>query len=121
MLNNVKGQHTPFPWRAAVALVAVSATLAAATPAEAHPTVTGPHCEAGSGYFSCSIGISGATPPVDILWYINGRHAPQFDDRQWADGNCPIGSRVGVKVVVTDASHVAVSKGKSVFCYENQP
>lgn len=26
MLNNVKGQHTPFPRRAAVALVAVSAT-----------------------------------------------------------------------------------------------
>ncbi|MDQ3773441.1 MAG: hypothetical protein M3461_03220 [Pseudomonadota bacterium] len=107
--------------RAAMALAAVSATLAVSPPAEAHPTVSGPHCESGDGYFSCIITITGSVPPVDIRWYINGRHAPQFDDRRWVDGGCPIGSRVGVKVVVTDATGVPVSKGKAVLCHENTP
>ncbi len=107
--------------RATVVLAAVAATLAVAAPAEAHPTVTGPHCDSGNGYFSCVIGITGPVPPVDIRWYINSRHAPKFDDRRWADGSCPIGGRVGVKAVVTDASGIPVSKGRSVLCHENTP
>lgn len=107
--------------RATVTLAAGAATLAVAAPAWAHPTVTGPHCDSGNGYFSCIIGITGAVPPVHIRWYINGRHAPEFDDRGWADGGCPIGKYVGVKAVVADASGVPVSKSGTVKCYENTP
>jgi plasmid stabilization system protein ParE len=33
----------------------------------------------------------------------------------------PDRQRAGIKVVVTDASQVAIWKGKSVFCHESQP
>lgn len=107
--------------RAAVVLAAFAATLAVAVPAEAHPTVSGPHCDAGNGYFSCVIGITGSVPPVDIRWYINGRHVPRFDDQGQANGSYPIGKYVGVKAVVTDATGVPVPKSRTVFCYENTP
>lgn len=107
--------------RAAVALAAVAAVVALAAPAEAHPTVSGPHCDSGNGHFSCIIGITGSVSPVDIRWYINGRHVPRFDDRGQVDGSCPIGSRVGVKAVVTDATGVPVPKSRTVLCHVDTP
>jgi hypothetical protein len=107
--------------RAAVALAAVLAPLEVAAPAEAHPAVSGPHCDAGNGRFICTIGTTGSVPPVDIRWYIDGRHALEFDDRRSAHGSCPIGSYVGVEAVVTDATGVPVPKSRTVPCREDTP
>jgi hypothetical protein len=101
--------------RLAVAAVGVAA------PAEAHPTVDGPHCDAGAGHYICGIGVSGAAGTVHVAWYINGRHQPGFDDSYRISGYCGIGSSFGLKVRVTDASNVPVEKSRSVRCPEQIP
>jgi len=102
--------------RIALAAAMTAATVAVATPAQAHPTVNGPHCDAGAGFYSCIIGISGAVQPIDIKWFVNGRHQPAFDDSSHISGNCGIGSSFGLRVRVTDASNVPVERSRSVHC-----
>jgi hypothetical protein len=102
--------------RIALAAAMTAATFAVATPAQAHPTVSGPHCDAGAGFWSCLIGISGAVPPIDIKWFVNGQHRPAFDDRTHISGGCGLNERLGLRVRVTDASGVPVEKSRSVFC-----
>jgi hypothetical protein len=102
--------------RLAVAAALTFGAVGVAAPAEAHPTVSGPHCDAGAGHYTCLIGVSGSVGTVHIAWYINGRHQPAFDDRNWISGNCGVGSSFGLKVKVTDASNVPVEKSRSVHC-----
>jgi hypothetical protein len=101
-----------------VALVAAmaAATFGIAAPAQAHPTVSGPHCDAGATFFSCVIGISGAVPPIDIRWFINGREQHAFEDSTHISGRCGINERFELRVRVTDGSGVPVEKGRPVFC-----
>jgi len=100
---------------------AVAVLPVAAAPAQAHPDVSGPTCDAGGGHIQCVIGISGAVNPIDIRWYFNGVHFGQYEDQRFARAGCPIGSRVSVKVVVTDASGVPVTKSTSKLCPRDTP
>jgi len=107
--------------KAAPVALAMAALLAVPSPAQAHPTVSGPHCDAGAGEITCLIGISGQQPPVDIRWYFNGVHFGEYDNLDWASASCPIGSRVSVAAVVTDASGVPVRKAISKRCPRDIP
>ncbi len=102
--------------RIGAALALTIGMLAVASPAQAHPTVNPPRCETGAGHITCTVSFSGAIPPVDIKWYFDGVHFANCDDRIWCSAGCPIGTRVSVKVVVTDASNVAVTKGANPVC-----
>ena len=102
--------------RTAAAMALIIGSVALASPAQAHPTVSGPHCDVGAGFVGCVIGVSGAVPPVDVDWFINGIHIRECDNRYHCSGTCVIGTRVGIKVVVTDASRVPVTASTSKFC-----
>jgi hypothetical protein len=106
---------------AVAAALTFGAVAVAAAPAQAHPTVSGPHCDAGAGHYTCIIGVTGSVGTVRIAWYVNGRHQPAADNRNWISGNCGIGSSFGLKVRVTDASNVPVEKSRSVQCPTHIP
>jgi len=87
---------------AALATVTLTtATLAAATPAQAHP-VAFLNCESGEGEAFCSVAVTQSFGPLTIRWYINNRARPEFNNQTDIWSSCPIGSYIGVRVVVTD-------------------
>lgn len=114
-------ERKPGMWRRAIFRMAVAATVAVgaalvASPAQAHPVISGPNCDVGRGFVGCIISVSAEVPPLDIAWFINGVRITSCNDQFHCSGTCTIGTRVGIKVTVTDASNVPVSRAISKFC-----
>jgi hypothetical protein len=104
----------------ALAFVVINTTAVAGVAAQAQGSSPVLLCGAGSGWWSCT--LSGPEPVAN--WFVNGKLAAGLYGHHHAQGVCPIGTSVAVKVWYAASPppfvrYLAVTR--SVRCFANAP